>query len=83
MIILNLPVLIRYLISFGVNIVGQGQKIAPSLMSAIVKIHHSGIRGSINMTRSPLLIPYFSRMFAAPLERFLRSRKEYFFSYPC
>ena len=52
-------------------------------MSAMTKIHHSGILGSISMTRSPFLTPYFRRMFAAPLERFRRSRKEYFFSFPC
>ncbi len=82
MIIRNFPARIRYLMSFGVSIVGQGQYIAPSLMSAITKIHHSGTLGSISMTRSPFLIPYFNRMLAAPLERYLRSRKEYFFSLP-
>ncbi|KAF5075747.1 hypothetical protein DSECCO2_167310 [anaerobic digester metagenome] len=82
MIIRNFPACTRYLISFGVNIVGQGQKTAPSLISATTKIHHSGTRGSISMTRSPFLIPYFKRMFAAPLERYLRSRKVYFLSFP-
>ncbi|KAF5029956.1 hypothetical protein DSECCO2_643200 [anaerobic digester metagenome] len=82
MIIRNFPACTRYLMSFGVSIVGQGQKTAPSLMRAMTKIHHSGIRGSISMTRSPFLMPYLRRMFAAPLERYRRSRNVYFRSSP-
>ncbi len=74
MIIRNFPLLTRYLMSREVSIVGQGANTAPSLIKAMAKIHHSGIRGSMTRTRSPLLIPYFSRIFAAWLERLARSR---------
>ncbi|WML68365.1 MAG: hypothetical protein METHP_01980 [Methanoregula sp. SKADARSKE-2] len=62
--------------------VGQGAKTTPSLLSAMAKIHYSAFRGSRTSARSPLLIPYFRRAFAAWLERFARSRRLYFFSSP-
>ncbi len=55
--ILNSPRSTRYRMSFGVSIVGAGETTAPSLVSAIVRIHHSGTRWSISITRSPLWIP--------------------------
>ena len=82
MIIRNVPAFNRYLMSFGVSMVGQGQSTAPSLMRAITKIHHSGIRGSMISTRSPFWTPYLIRILAAWLERFFKSLKEYFFSVP-
>ncbi|OPY41324.1 MAG: hypothetical protein A4E40_00629 [Methanoregulaceae archaeon PtaU1.Bin059] len=80
MTILNFPSFRRYLMSFGVSIVGQGQTTAPSFISAITKTHHSGTLGRIRSTRSPFWMPYLIRMFAAWLERFFRSRNENFFS---
>ncbi len=73
---------IRYFRSFGVSIVGQGQKTAPSLIQAMAKIHHSGTRGSMMMTRSPFFTPYFRSMFAAEFERFIICRKVNVFSFP-
>lgn len=54
----NLPLLIHYRISRVMSIVGHGAKTALNLMSAMAKIHHSGMRGSMTSTRSPLLIGY-------------------------
>ena len=82
MIILIFAALVRYFRSFPVSMVGQGQNTAPSLMHAMAKIHHSGTRVSRMITLSPLLIPYFSSMFAAWLERFINWRKVKFFSSP-
>ncbi len=65
MIILMPAAWMRYFRSFGVSIVVAGQYTAPSLMRAIVKIHHSGVRGSISMTRSPFLMPYFIQILTA------------------
>ncbi|OQC63329.1 MAG: hypothetical protein BWX50_01604 [Euryarchaeota archaeon ADurb.Bin009] len=65
MIILMSAAWMRYFRSFAVSIVVAGQYTAPILMSAMVKIHHSGARGSISMTRSPFLMPYFMQMLTA------------------
>jgi hypothetical protein len=74
---------IRNAKSRAVSMVMQGIGTAPSLRQATMAICHSGIRGSMTMTRSPRATPWAPSQFATRFDRRRMSSKLKRRSAPC